>query len=276
MTENKQEQEEEDNLPATLEERRYLERMAQADPSLFFPEVWSADEIERGLAALGGGPKLKRGSITSIPRKCDPGMCPSGELYCPVLKAGLDPTGYKCPVEMALVEHLFWAYVNELGVDTSQIVEVGMVRDLVDQDIQMIRKSEILADEGFIKANCVGIDASGKPVFREELHMAVELEDRILKRKEAIRKALLATREAQAKFTIRSGGKSINLPGIAGNLQNLSAGETTNLLLLFHNSSSNEEAKRAQEEVQRRIIEGYEELGEVEDDQLEGDLPEGE
>ena len=65
MTEKK------DNLPAPTD-KEYLERMAEADPTLFFPETWDEQDKQRGLEALGSGGRLKRGSINAIPKKCDP------------------------------------------------------------------------------------------------------------------------------------------------------------------------------------------------------------
>lgn len=231
--------EKKDSLPAPIEQE-YLERMTKVDPTLFFPETWDEQDKRRGLEALGGGSRLKRGSINAIPKKCDPETCPSAEHYCPVLKAGLDPSGYKCPVEIALVENYFWGLVEELGVDVSNIVEVGLVRDLVDCYIQQIRKSEVLAQDSFIKENCVGIDASGRPVFREELHVAVEYEDKIHRRMKDIRNALLATREARAKYDV---GESP---------EKLSASEMTKLLKLVANSKF---MKEEREQLEQKHVE---------------------
>jgi hypothetical protein len=74
-----------------------------------------------------------------------------------------------------------------------------MVRDLVDQEVQYIRKTKLLAKENFIQENIVGVDDSGKPILKKELHLAVELEDRLHKRRKDLRNQLLATREAKAK-----------------------------------------------------------------------------
>jgi hypothetical protein len=76
-----------------------------------------------------------------------------------------------------------------------------MVRDLVDQEVQYIRKTKLLAKEHFIQENIIGIDSNtGEPIMKKELHLAVELEDKLHKRRKDLRNQLLATREAKAKI----------------------------------------------------------------------------
>jgi len=262
--EGNQKSENKEGLPARIEDEEYLNDLAKIDPSLFFPETWSTEQRNRGMEALSGGRRLKQGSISAIPRKCDPSTCPGSDKYCPVLKEGLDPSGYKCPVEMALVFNFAYSYARQLNVDLDdpeQIVEATMIRDLVDQDIQQIRKSEMLAQEGFIKENCVGLDANGTPVFKDELHAAVDYEDRILKRKKQILNALLATREAKAKYEM---GEHID---------QLSAKQMTELLQVFSQASfMEEERQRKALEAEKREEEflsmGEDDIfiGEVEED----------
>jgi hypothetical protein len=74
-----------------------------------------------------------------------------------------------------------------------------MVRDLVDQEVQYLRKTKLLAKEHFVQENIIGVDQDGNPIFKKELHLAVELEDKLHKRRKDLRNQLLATREAKAK-----------------------------------------------------------------------------
>jgi hypothetical protein len=71
----------------------------------------------------------------------------------------------------------------------------------VDQEVQYIRKTKLLAKEHFIQENIIGIDSNtGEPIMKKELHLAVELEDKLHKRRKDLRNQLLATREAKAKI----------------------------------------------------------------------------
>lgn len=98
-----------------------------------------------------------------------------------------------------MVSQFMQEYMDDLGVDIDNLVEVSMIRDLVDQEIQYLRKTKLLSDEHFIQENVIAVDEDGHPVVRKELHLAVELEDRLHRRKKDLRNQLLATREAKAK-----------------------------------------------------------------------------
>jgi hypothetical protein len=62
-----------------------------------------------------------------------------------------------------------------------------------------MRKTKLLAKEHFIQENVIGVDQDGQPILKKELHLAVELEDKLHKRRKDLRNQLLATREAKAK-----------------------------------------------------------------------------
>ena len=100
---------------------------------------------------------------------------------------------------MSMVAQFTAEYMEQLEVHPENLVEVSMIRDLVDQEVQYLRKTKLLAKEHFIQENIIGIDHDGNPIMKKELHLAVELEDRLHKRRKDLRNQLLATREAKAK-----------------------------------------------------------------------------
>ena len=101
---------------------------------------------------------------------------------------------------MSIVSQFTSDYMHQLEVNPENLVEVSMVRDLVDQEVQYIRKTKLLAKEHFIQENVIGVDQDGQPIMKKELHLAVELEDKLHKRRKDLRNQLLATREAKAKM----------------------------------------------------------------------------
>jgi hypothetical protein len=109
------------------------------------------------------------------------------------------PVGKPCPIEMALVSQFMESIMTELNVNPDNLIEVSMVRDLVDQEVQQLRATKILAKESFIQENIIGIDDQGRPIIKKEMHLAVELSDKLLKRKKEIRNQMMATREQRAK-----------------------------------------------------------------------------
>jgi hypothetical protein len=111
----------------------------------------------------------------------------------------LAPRGKPCPIEMSMVAQFTSDYIEQLEIHPDNLVEISMVRDLVDQEVQYMRKTKLLAKEHFVQENIIGIDQDGQPILRKELHLAVELEDKLHKRRKDLRNQLLATREAKAK-----------------------------------------------------------------------------
>lgn len=192
--------------PYENDKANFFNELEKLRPDLMYPEIFqekdtdTVDMVERKKEAVSNfrSAKMKTGMIASIPMRCYGERCAFAES-CFLLKQNLHPEGSPCPIEMAAVKQFFEDYVNELEVDVTKMVEVSLVRDLVDQEIQQMRKTWLLSQEHFIQENVVGTDQEGNIVTRKELHQAIDYEDRILRRKEKLRNALLATREAKAK-----------------------------------------------------------------------------
>jgi hypothetical protein len=176
----------------------FMKQFESLRPDLFFPESWSDDEKKRAVE-LVRPQKTRTSMFSSIPMNCEATKCTFADT-CPLLKENLAPKGNPCPIEMSIVAQFTAEYMEQLDVQSDNLVEVSMIRDLVDQEVQYIRKTKLLAKEHFIQENIIGIDNEGQPIMKKELHLAVELEDRLHKRRKDLRNQLLATREAKAKI----------------------------------------------------------------------------
>jgi hypothetical protein len=176
----------------------FMKQFESLRPDLFFPESWSDDEKKRAVE-LVRPQKTRTSMFSSIPMNCEATKCTFADT-CPLLKENLAPKGNPCPIEMSIVAQFTAEYMEQLDVQSDNLVEVSMIRDLVDQEVQYIRKTKLLAKEHFIQENIIGIDNQGQPIIKKELHLAVELEDRLHKRRKDLRNQLLATREAKAKI----------------------------------------------------------------------------
>lgn len=163
----------------------------------FLPPDWDESKKNR-VAFHTTSNKVKTSMFTSIPMSCTGPKCPFASS-CPLEKENIAPVALPCPIELSIVRNFMADYIDQLDVDPNNLVELSMIRDLVDQEVQYIRKTKLLSKESFIQENMVGFDSSGDPVMRKELHLAVELEDRLHKRRQQLFKQLLATREAKAK-----------------------------------------------------------------------------
>ena len=176
----------------------FIKQFESLRPDLFFPEEWDDEQVKKANELVR--PQRTRNSMfSSIPMRCESSKCVYAAT-CPLYAENLAPHGKPCPIEMSMVSQFTGEYMEQLDVSPDNLVEVSMVRDLVDQEVQYLRKTKLLAKEHFIQENIVGIDPnSGEPIMKKELHLAVELEDRLHKRRKDLRNQLLATREARAK-----------------------------------------------------------------------------
>lgn len=176
----------------------FLNTMASLRPDLFMPLEWSAEQKAEASAMIRPA-QVRTALFASIPLICRGENCRFAEI-CPLLAKNLAPVGRSCSIEMAAVQQFMTEYIEELGVDPTNLVEVSMIRDIVDQEIQHMRTTWLLSMEDFIQENAIGISDKGEVIIRKELHLAVEMQDRLHKRKKDLRNQLLATREARAKI----------------------------------------------------------------------------
>ena len=185
------------NIEKFNDKDKFLKQFESLRPDLFFHEEWS-DEDKSKAVELIRPQKTRTTMFSSIPMNCEAAKCIFAST-CPLHKENLAPKGNPCPIEMSMVAQFTAEYMEQLEVHSENLVEVSMIRDLVDQEVQYLRKTKLLAKEHFIQENIIGIDHDGNPIMKKELHLAVELEDRLHKRRKDLRNQLLATREAKAK-----------------------------------------------------------------------------
>ena len=186
------------NVEKFSDKNEFMKEFQSLRPDLFLPESWTDEEKEK-VVELVRPQRTKTSMFSSIPMTCEHSRCVFADT-CPLLKENLAPKGAPCPIEMSIVSQFTYDYMDQLDVNPDNLVEVSMVRDLVDQEVQYIRKTKLLAKEHFIQENVIGVDQDGQPILKKELHLAVELEDKLHKRRKDLRNQLLATREAKAKI----------------------------------------------------------------------------
>lgn len=175
----------------------FLQQFEDAFGDDFLPKEWDQKKKDR-VAAEVTPTRVKTGMVTSIPMICRSEKCVFADT-CKLYLDGDEPTGKPCPYEMGMVKVLMSEYVDKLDVDINDIVEYSQIRDLVNLEVQDMRAAKYLSKESFIQENIIGISSEGEPIFRKELHLAVELSEKTAKRKSILLKQLAATREAKIK-----------------------------------------------------------------------------
>ena len=185
------------NIEKVNNKNGFMKEFESLRPDLFFPDHWNEEQVNKAIE-LVRPQKTRTAMFSSIPMNCEAEKCIYAST-CPLLKENVAPKNNPCPIEMSMVSQFTTEYLDQLDVNPNNLVEVSMVRDLVDQEVQYMRKTKLLAKEHFIQENVIGVDQDGQPILKKELHLAVELEDKLHKRRKDLRNQLLATREAKAK-----------------------------------------------------------------------------
>lgn len=164
--------------------------------------------------------KIKSSMFMSIPMFCKGPSCSFADS-CPLQQQGIAPIGKSCSLELGMIANFMADYIEELNIDPNNLIELSQVRDLVDLEVQYIRKSKLLAKEDFIQEFVVGIDANGDPVMSTRLHLAITYEDGILKKKAIIWKQLIATREARAKVGLAVLDSATSMSALVENMREI-------------------------------------------------------
>jgi hypothetical protein len=112
------------------------------------------------------------------------------------------PVGRPCPIEKELIAYWASKYVDEFEIELDNQSEISMVTELAELDIYDYRCSLILANPenaDLTQQIVVGVDASGRPIYNDEVHKAFELKERVKRRKHIILEALVGTRKEKYK-----------------------------------------------------------------------------
>ncbi|HLO11267.1 MAG TPA: hypothetical protein VK190_03300 [Pseudoneobacillus sp.] len=174
------------------------------------PKEWNIDQ--NGATALMITAMMSQNQysrLTSIPMICKGHDCPYYSTCGKSLEAaGIDVEklrGQRCPFEIQFVIEKFNKYKDELDIDPEAEIDLSLVKELVDIDI-MIRRAELkMAEEGdFVEEVPVSINMKGQVINRKELTKAVEMKDKMIRKKHETLQLLNATRKDKAgsKLTI--------------------------------------------------------------------------
>jgi hypothetical protein len=159
-------------------------------------DAWQLSEEGRKAKELAGHlSNLRHGFYATIPIRCKADECPYADV-CPIFKMGKAPYGEVCPVEAATVEELTKRYIKEFDVNEEDMVDVSMIRNLVDIDISILRCNKKLAiDADIVQDVIVGITEQGQAITQPQINKAYDLQERLLNRREKILTLMQGTRK---------------------------------------------------------------------------------
>lgn len=142
---------------------------------------------------------LKHGLYASVPIRCKEDECPYAEV-CPLIKMKETTYGDPCPIEVSTIENLVKRYMAEFEVEESDMVDITMIRNLVDLDISLLRCNKKLAkDAEIVQDIVIGLTEEGQPIRQPQINKAYELQSRLLQRRQQTLRLLQGTRKDKAE-----------------------------------------------------------------------------
>lgn len=144
-------------------------------------------------------------SLNSMIMNCSE-SCPFRDV-CILMKSGVAPIGFPCPVEKKLIAELENDVVESLSIDRNDPIEMEMLWDFIDMKILDMRASGALKDGRLIQ---VVEQKVGQAIStREEVSPTLEIKLELKKMKHSIIDSFVATRRAKKKYGMQSDVNSI-------------------------------------------------------------------
>lgn len=178
--------------------------------SVSIPVEWKTNEA--GMKAIkditnsmkATGPVML---MASIPIICRGESCHYIET-CAMKALGNDVADFKdqrCPVEISKMMNKFEKYVKhfEVNLDETDEVVLGLVKELVDYEVQLDRVEQIMSKEGtFMEYTIVGVDSNGKPIRNRDIAKTVDFKERVTKKRNDVYQLLNSTPKDKAGLKI--------------------------------------------------------------------------
>tara|TARA_B100000131_G_C18115097_1_gene610983 strand:- start:1577 stop:2374 length:798 start_codon:yes stop_codon:yes gene_type:complete len=168
--------------------------------------------------------RIQTGLHAVAPIMClGPNKCPFIDR-CPIperdsnnkLEYGPDanyPMGRECILEKFYMQQKLVEYVSHLNVDPGNPVEMSIVNELALIDLYKNRTLMIMAvgdkagqGRDFMRVDVLGFSESGDKAEQAKLHPAVDMLDRLERRREKWLEKLMETRKSKADWMVKVGG----------------------------------------------------------------------
>jgi len=148
------------------------------------------------------------GPAAALPMLClGPKCCIASG--CSLQQIGRAPVGSRCPLELLMINRWKDDYLNDLGASWENKIERQAIMDLVETEIFRHRANGIVAAEGFVMENTIGMNPdTGAEITTKMKHIALEVSDQLSRRQERLLKSLIATREMKEKLGKTKGDQS--------------------------------------------------------------------
>lgn len=174
-------------------------KQEQEVATIEMPRAWKLSDKGREAIQLAVGmSRTKHGLYASIPMLCKGDECPYASV-CPLVDMDKAPKGERCPLEIAMILNKYEDYSREFGIDENNVVDMGLVKDLIDYDIQLFRAENKIAIQGdFVEDVVITVTERGDEITAPQLSKATEYKDKIMTKRFKILELMNSTRKDKA------------------------------------------------------------------------------
>lgn len=176
-----------------------IQQTTQALTSVEMPKAWKLSDKGREAIQLAVGmSQTKHGLYASIPMLCKSTECPYAKV-CPLVDMDKAPKGERCPLEIAMILKRYEEYKQEFSIDESNVVDMSLVKDLIDYDIQLFRAENKIAVQGdFVEDVVITVTEGGEAITAPQLSKATEYKDKVMTKRFKIFELMNSTRKDKA------------------------------------------------------------------------------
>lgn len=177
----------------------------EAEENMQFPSTWKVSNESLGM--INHSIEIyntKHGLYAAVPLMCKGERCPFSEV-CPLIDRGDDPTGSRCPIEIGLILRKYEEYKNYFQVEEDDVVDMGLIKDLVDYDIQLHRaENRIAMQADFLEDVVISVTENGQEITAPQISQAANYKEKIQTKKHKVLQLMHSTRSDKAgdKMTI--------------------------------------------------------------------------
>jgi hypothetical protein len=148
--------------------------------------------------ALARQYRIKHGLNANIPMICKAHDCPFYDVCrVPITQRVV---GELCLHEVAAMVSRFESLCTELDISPDDHVDMGLIKDVVDIEIMLMRADKRLALDGdIVKEYFATVDQNGRKHKKEDVNVAVDLKLRLMDKKMKLLEKLNSTRKDKAE-----------------------------------------------------------------------------
>lgn len=191
-------------------------------------KLWKIPKrLEGTLGEVSKIYKMKHGMFAGVPILCKGSDCPY-QSVC-LIEESEREIGIRCPMEAGAVIARFETWCNHFGIDTTtdelksdDVVDVSLIKDLVDNEIQILRaENRIAINSDFIEQTIATVDNKGNAFYQNAISAEATYKLQLIDKRHKILQLLNSTRKDKAKQLNNKDSASVKALGILNKIGEL-------------------------------------------------------